>query len=644
MATQEKTVRYSIPMYRSTVNDATTLPFVQITIDIPEASPTFTSVYAVASWQDQITLTGGTVTEHRVALRLGAAAYTTFTETDDLANTGENMAFVIGPIDFTSHFNTNWSGTSMTLDSQIYVDFSTGSTTQIGNAVLELFITYTSDDAAATQLKTIEIPFDTQGASLSTTANNIYGTAPQLTGVGGILPEGSVTLKDYYFVIEGNSGITATTDVTINASLNSGSAVPFVPIEGALASGCYHRFIFNPRWDLLGSMPASSTTHDLNLWCNVANLFGGLSVSLVVTYTFDLASTTKVLNSIMLPIEITSPLGSSTTSDISRFQRDFLISEPGTITMRQSGYRINTAIPGALNTLWRAGSQSYAQTTHRGVVMCGMDTFQRRLDSGGAQGAGITLARGVNTITIDGYCTTTVSDVTNINGYAIINYESDLAAGGLSKHSRIVFKVLQEWNALLADATKYTGKSFSIPQSDYLLTAAGVCMFISVSALAMALIFDAEILSGESQGAGFAEIYADAYVSDAERGTSITFARGRDIFKRFPQDIDNDRLDIETSRKYRIFATTGMGHGTCIFATYHSHTWSVAGNISNNDGALPTEIRLINADTLEIEQEQVLTAGTTAFDFTVYNDVVEYFVEAYQDGTHVGRSAKGVGV
>jgi len=40
-------------------------------------------------------------------------------------------------------------------------------------------------------------------------------------------------------------------------------------------------------------------------------------------------------------------------------------------------------------------------------------------------------------------------------------------------------------------------------------------------------------------------------------------------------------------------------------------------------------------------QRATLAAGVTAFDLTVYEKDVLYYVDAYQDGTHVGRSAEG---
>lgn len=75
-----------------------------------------------------------------------------------------------------------------------------------------------------------------------------------------------------------------------------------------------------------------------------------------------------------------------------------------------------------------------------------------------------------------------------------------------------------------------------------------------------------------------------------------------------------------------------------MMVTYQSMTWNVTGSISGNNAALPTDVELVMADTGEVRQRTTLTAGTTSFDFTVHDNTEDYYVNAYQDGTHVGRS------
>ena len=103
MAIAKNTIRRAIPITTTVIPDATLTNLPQITLTIPEVVTAFSSVTLEVNFQDAVTATGGTITEHRIALRLGAAGYTTFTELDDIANSGENIAGVIAPVDFLAH-------------------------------------------------------------------------------------------------------------------------------------------------------------------------------------------------------------------------------------------------------------------------------------------------------------------------------------------------------------------------------------------------------------------------------------------------------------------------------------------------------------------------------------------------------------
>lgn len=623
-------------MTTALVADAVITNLSQITLYIPEGSPTFTSVFVEVGFQDVITATGGTITEHRCGLRLGAADYTTVTETDDIGQTSENLAGVIGPFDFTSHFNTNWTGTSMTCDLQVYFDQSTGTTLGMANVTAMIYVTYEYNDTAATQIKTVRIPLESLVSTLPTAAAN-FGTnqIPQLTGAGGMLPEGSPVIRDWFLVIEGNeNNNNTTTDFALSVNIDGGATTTFTTQEAALASDRFCRWIYKP------TVPTTTDAHNLQLWSSVTNKCNHVTVTLYVTYQFTLSGTTRTLNSVLIPIEIASPLGVSTPAEASRFQRDIMIADPGTITLRQSGFRINynvSASPTAHR--WRAGSQEFRAYTPLASVVCGMFSVQQRIDSGSAQGAGFTIARGRNTITIDGYASNTANQMTNISGYLLLNYESDVGWNGIGQNTHTVMKVMLPWDAFLTDRNRVNNYAFSIPETSYWLMATGFSFTQWIAVASMGVTFDVECLSGEGKGGGYYDIYADSYQSDAERSCSIIWMQGRDTFKRFPTDAGDGRLDIETARDYRLFTSTTCGNGILAVITYHSFQWSASGTLSGNDGAKTTEVRLVNETTKEVMQVQTLSAGTTAYSFPVYDDTDDYYVSAYQDATHVGRSA-----
>lgn len=641
MATREKTVTFAFPMTSTLVADAAVTNLNQITVFIPEASPVFTSVFIEDGFQDAITVTGGTIAGYRVGLRLGAAAYTTITSTTAIGNTGENIGGVISPFDFTAHFNANWTGTSMTCDGQVYFDQSTGTTLGIANVTLLLRVSYQYDDTAPTQIKTVALPMEspvtfTDGKGLG---GSLLGSSgiPQLTS-GGVLPENGVTIRDWFIVVEGNeSARTSTADFIVSIKIDAGGTwIDAMAQERGLASDRFCRWIFRP------SVPDPTVAHDVYIAAQFNPMLYHPVVTLYVTYEFTLSGTTRTINSLILPVEAGSPLGVNSAASATRITRDVIIADPGTITMTNSAFRINwntTAGLGAIN--FRAGAQDYRTYTSAGTVVCGMFSLQQRIDAGSAQGAALTLARGNNTITIDGYGNSFTIDMSNINGYILLNYESDVAPEGIGANSHTVFKAVRDFSAAVGDLVTMTGFSFPIPETDYWLMGAGFCMTIWNTSAANALTLDALYLTGEGPGAGYADIYADAVQTDAELGCSMVWARGRDVFRRCPQDADGARMDIEASRSLRFYSAATLRLGVIAVATYHSMTWDVAGSLTGNDAALPSDVTLHRADTGEVMQEQSLSAGVTSYSFTVYDDTEDYYVTVEQDATHVGRSATG---
>lgn len=643
MATREKTICYSFPMTTTLVADAVMTNLSQITIYVPEANPTFTSVFAEVGFQDAVTATGGTITEHRVGLRLGIASYATITELDDIAHSGEGLAGVIGPIDFTSHFNNNWeiegAGGSATCDLQVYFDQSTGTTLGMSNVTAIIYITYTYDDTAATQIKTVRIPMEHVNALPTTETQIGTNQIPQLTGVGGFLPEAGVVIRDWFIVAEANETVNnATTDWTLSFRTDTDTTYVCQTQESALGTDRYCRWVYKPT-----SVPSPTAAHQWKAWSSVSNRAPNICFTLYVTYEFTLAGTSRVLNSLLLPVEIGSPLASTTSALASRFHRTLLIAEPGTINLQQSAFRINYNQTGSTGTFyWRAGAQSYG--TYNSVIantVAGMFCIQKRIDSSSAGGSGVSLARGINTMIIDGYSSSASVDMTNVTGYIILNYESDLSSSGIGAHNHTVLKSIFSWDAAATDLTVLSSRSMPIPETNYYLTSAGFMMTIWQSGSSNSLNLDAQCLSGEGKGGGYYDIYGDAFQGDAERGCTQTWARGRDVFKRFPNDADPERLDIETARNYRMYTSATTSCGVMTMLTYQSMTWTIAGTISGHNASLPSEVSLINADSGELRQKTTLAAGVTAFSFTVNDNTEDYYVSVYQDGTHVGRSAIG---
>jgi hypothetical protein len=217
MATRLKTVHYAFPTLASLANNTLT-NLTQRTIRLSETgTKTFRSVVAHVTFDDIITATGGSLTTKTLNLRLGAAGYTSVANGNTLTNSGENHSFHL-VADYTSHFTTNWSGTSMTCDFQLQINQSSGTTLGMVNVCVTLEISYEYDDTSTLQVKTVMIPLNAPVGALTTGATT-YDTFPALDTY---LPEASKTYRGMYVVVQGNEHRNAgTTDHTMTISVGA---------------------------------------------------------------------------------------------------------------------------------------------------------------------------------------------------------------------------------------------------------------------------------------------------------------------------------------------------------------------------------------------------------------------------------------
>lgn len=637
MAIRTKTIQYAFPMQSTVVPDAVTTNLTQITVYIPESSPTFVSVFTEVGFQDIVTATGGTITSHTIGLSLNSGAYTSVGVADDVIATGENIAGTIGPTDFTGLFQASWTGTSMTCDMRVFFDQSTGTTLGMNNVTGILYITYTYDDTAATQIKTVRIPFESLTGPFSTTAATV-ATIPQLTGTGGMLPEAGVVIRDWYLVMEGNEMTQQiATDFTMNMSYNSGTAITFMFNESALLSDRFCRWLRKET-----SPPTPSTTNTLQIWTTGAARVHSCTITLVVTYEFTLSGTTRTLNSVMLPYEMTTPIALASTEPSDVEEIEFYVLEPGSIVLRNSAVRLNYQSNLSLTSVSLSiGSQAFRSYTNATQQACGMYCLQQRLDSGSEQGAGFTIARGLNTLRISAY--STVLGAHTPCGYAIINYESDIASEGIGSHNATVLEILTSNSFVIpgTGSTIITNQSFAMP-AEYWMNSFGYCLNTWQSTGSNAIIFKVECLAGEGKGGGMYTVYSNSAITRPENGNSYLYMNADDLFYRFPDDtVAGVRINPSSTRRYRFYRTGIASMGFYAMATYHSITYSVAGTLSGNNASLPTSLKLVHVPSSEVRQIATVAAGNTTFSFTVYDDTDEYFVQAYQSASLIGSSAPG---
>lgn len=633
MALRTKTIEYAFPTYETALAAATRYDFAAITLYIPETtSRTFRSVIV------QITCRGTetaatSMTSWIIGIKLGAAAFSNVTVTDTITNSGEQQTFIFTR-DVASYFATNFdTGTSQ--DCQVGVQFGALGTI---NITAKLIITYEYNDSATTRVKTVRIPLESNVGALTVSLASIGSN--QIPLLDTFLPEASKTYRNIFFEVFGNEATNGTADFSLNLALDAESADADGLHECGMNSACFYYHIW-VRNDM-----TTDATHDIkaSVTSTTGGTFNHLCVVLVVTYEYDHANSTSIMNSVMLPYELPSPIGGTAAADCSRFQRKFFIEEPATITLVQSGVLLRFNEAAAIAGLnFRMGTQAFRAYTHAaGAMTCGQFSLVQRIDSGSAQGAGVTIARGENTINIDIYRTSTTVFGSNLSGMIYLNYTSGKHTNGDAVHNHTtVWKV----GDTAADVIlrEFSAVAPNIPETYYWVTAIGyIIHWITSAGGVFGVVFLAENLTGEGPAEGWRDVYSDAYVSDAENGVSIVPVRARDDFQRHPNDPDNNRMAVEGSRKHRLYCQDSIWSGALMLITYHSITFAVSGTVSGYSGdGSGIKVEIHRTDTDEKVTEATTAAGGE-YSATWYDNAIELYAHARQDAAHVGRSNNGL--
>lgn len=368
MATRMKTVQYAFPALASLTNNTLT-NLSQITIFLPENAKVFRSVVAHISMDDIVTATGGSITTKTFALRLGAAAYTTLSNTATITNSGENLSLFWNS-NFTSHFATNWTGTSMTCDFQLQINQSTGTTLGMVNVCVTLEITYEYDSASATKIKTILLPLSCPPGDIGTAATTL-DTIPALTT---LLPEASKVFRSIFVVTQGGVHGTGTVDHTMTLRVGAAS-VTTGNYEAALASNRFTRYV----WNLTATYPNTAAAQNWQPTASVANVRLHQQAWLAVTYEYNEAATTRVFTSVQLGGNA-ARVPDSPNSTLPDFLEQVTIVEAG-VTPVKLAYFIECAVLSTVTTLSAeytrpdTGVPQTVNFTDNFAAPCGMNAF-----------------------------------------------------------------------------------------------------------------------------------------------------------------------------------------------------------------------------------------------------------------------------
>jgi hypothetical protein len=652
VALRTKTVRYALETRVLSITADTTFAAstrfnsAATTIHLPETtSRTIRSVAMVVSFNWEAAIASN-LTGVRLGIKLGAVAVSDqdWTPTAQ-TNTGDPESVIGFTRDVTSYFVTNFgAGASQTCEWSFVAQASAA--VFVGLLTCELFITYEYDDAGITaELKTVVIPLQSHHTTLTavlqefgTTGGTNNAPANQIPALDTFLPEASKVIRQAYFIVECNDAAAATTDFIFYFAIDSDPELVRGFREGALNGGAYYR-------DLIPYDTATYSTAS----AHAAKARGGLTgrfeccgALLVVTYEYNPTTTTRVLNSLVLPCSLGDEniyVQATTTADAEDVGQALWIEDAGTITLKQSGVQIRGNAPaGATFRMW-AGAQAERSYTLANLTNSGGSSVIHRID----HNSSITLVRGNNNCSARQY-TTAATTFSVQYGVIYLNYESDIATEG---GSPAAFRGSHSTYWLLEQAAPTSGaqptittissgmRTPVIPESSYRLLNVGYQFEGRVGAT-NALVLQFANQSGEFNSYGWTHAIPTVYVVlDAELGTYGATHVVTEFFNYRPTI--TGRANIETARNYRLRTVTATYRmGTGVWVTWHAYRYAATGNVTGSSGGTVTLLAydaVLNELTGETNR-----SGDGSYTALVDTNVNPTFVSAREDSTHLGRS------
>ena len=640
MATRIKTVEFVFPMDTTALATATRRDQAAITLYLPEnTSRTFRSARIQVSYRDTATA-ATSLTNPLIGVKLGAAAFSDATLGNPTANSGESCQYVFER-DVTSYFTTNFgSGTSQTC--QVGTQHSGPS---VNNICIKLFITYEWDDTSqTTRVKTVRIPIESTTGALTATLANVGST--QVPALDTFLPESTKVYRQIWLEARYNEYTTGTAnDAALGISIGGATEQLTAVHESSLASSCAGFAIFNQ-----GAAPSWSTASAQNLQARAstittASTFNHVSFVLCVTYEYDHSASSTILNSILIPLGTIDLPGATAATDAAQIEKHFYIEEPGTITLVQSGAVLQYTQTAAVGPSVAFGGQTARAYTDTAVAYCGETFLTQRVDSGGAQGAGITLARGINEWWWTVHIGTAGFTPGSFDGWLIVNYTSGKATAGDAVHNHSVLFSMQDSQASGTISTITAAQFIFIPEAKWWRNGLGLYSNnVGGTASPQYWFLGAEVLAGEGDRQDFREIGKGWFTHDGEVGwypisiDALDEAAGE--FQRFDADPNPERLALEGSRRWKIAFGQASSRPLACWLTYHSIAFEAAGTITGSAGGTVDIACYRKSDGLKLGSASRTGNGT--YSIIGYDDTETVFVEARESGALIARSDDGV--
>jgi len=639
MATSRlKTIEYAFQSRNgAALAAATRYDFGAITLYIPETgNRSFFSVRVQVFCRDAVT-SATTLTSPLVGIKLGGVAFSDTTLGNPPANTGESGSYFFER-DVTAYFNSNFgAGGSQTC--QVGVSFAAVTTANIG---AKLIITYYSDEQQ-TRVKTVHIPLDSGTGALTASLAEI-GTN-QVPRLDTFLPESSKTIRRVWFELWYNESTVGTAnDASLGMQVNSETEHLTGIHESGLASSCMGVYFWEQTaatWVTSGAVAAfklrSSTI-------TTASTFNHVGIVLCVTYEYDHTNSSTILNSLvigMAPIAI--PGATSVNDTAEAVAMDIMIGEPATITLVQSGALIWYSQSTNVNPVVLLGEGSGRTYTDAALLYCGASFLSQRIDSGGAGGAGFTIARGRNRVYWQVYIGSAGITPAGFMGLLLLNYTSGKHASGDGVHNHSVSMWQQNSQASGTVSTISAAGLFSPPEAEWFMNDL-LMISMNTQGAANSPVSGTTIFSESGQFGFFTTQGCIWFLTESELGVyPVCLPTPNHPYRRWTLDPKLDAYLVDDSLRWRIACSPVATRPLAAWMTYHSITKAISGTVSGSAGGTVTLRAYRDVSGRREEVQNTSRSGNGAYSLTWFDDVESVFVEAREDATHTGRSESGVG-
>jgi hypothetical protein len=610
------------------------------------------SARVVVSWQDAFTAAVN-VTTQRVGISVNGGAYNNldFAYTA-IGNTGDHEANFITR-DITSLLSAVAAPT-FTLACQFAM--ATSANSNINNIHAKLILTYEFDETAVVTsfVQTIRIPIQGDITTIPTagtyqqigttgTGSAPVNQIPQLTGVGGILTGYGATLviDDQWMEVAAQQGGSGTGDFTGTYRFDGAGATYARATQEQQLDGS--TFFFD-MFDMVAPALSTTAAHSWEMTTSLNARFSNTCAVYYLTIRWDPTQSdyTRHLNSIKLPLpmeDLDTYISSTATGSRDAISKTVWIEEPGSITLRQSGFWLVVAAGGGA-TLNLAAAQGNTMRPHTlgSLVISGPFFLCRRGDFGTTPW---TVARGQNTFSM-GMFTTGASTAVPEGGWIYLNYESDVRTVGGTKrpwdHNHTLFFNIQNAPTSGALPTRRditTG--FQTPEiaTPWFLNSWAVEQMGRISSGLWTNGIKLQVTAGEGLGAGWATRQAPT-INDAE----VQFFNYIADFTEFGRQNSNrsDGLNPNTSRTFQTTGTTASAssYGQWITANHLTYDVDVTSVDYTGDGSgIPVQVISTQTERVEGEGTTVIGGSVT---ITVFDNAYTHFATAQQSPTSVARS------